>query len=254
MVLAITGIVLQRRSDRLRPPPKPASLASRVPRHTAAASVATTKPAPTEEFDPVRLVIIEPLSVLYAQTQVLDQELLPFIRKQGGSARADTIADGYRSLMAGSTETAAFWELCGVHGPPEFLDVEFVKLRQLHRGVGEFLDEMQRRRIPVAATTNDAAAWSKLVRERDRLSVVWPWLVSSQVGIQASDVGMFEVLRRESGISHRHCLYIGADLDSLDAAKDLGMKTALFDTGDLDLPAVVGHPIVKNFKGLVGSK
>jgi hypothetical protein len=45
-----------------------------------------------------------------------------------------------------------------------------------------------------------------------------------------------------------------ADLARLDGAKGLGMKTALFDTGDLDLPAVVGHPIVTSFKGLVGSK
>ena len=246
--------MLQRRSDRLRPPPTPASLASRVPQRTAGATVAAMARPPAEESGPVRLVVIEPLAVLYAQAHVLDQILLPFIRDQGGSARSDTIADGYRSVLAGSMETAAFWELCGVNGPAAFLDVEYVKLRQLHRGVGDFLDEMQRRRIPVAATTNDAVAWSTLARERDRLSVVWPWLVSAQVGAQTSNLGIFEVLRRESGISHRHCLFVGADLASLDGAKGLGMKTALFDTGDLDLPAVVGHPIVTSFKGLVGSK
>ena len=90
---------------------------------------------------------------------------------------------------------------------------------------------MQRRRIPVAATTNDAAAWSTGTRERDRLSAVWPWLVSSDVGTTTSNVAMFEVLRRESSIAHAHCLYVDTAVANLDAARELGMKTALFDTG-----------------------
>jgi len=113
---------------------------------------------------------------------------------------------------------------------------------------------MQKRRIPVAATTNDAETWSTQVRERDRLSAVWPWLISAAVGTRTSNGAMFEVLRRESGVAHGHCLYVDADLESLDAAKELGMKTALFDTGALDLPAVVGHPIVTDLKGLFGTK
>ena len=127
-------------------------------------------------------------------------------------------------------------------------------MRRLRGGAAAFLSEMQRRRIPVAATTNDATTWSTATRDRDRLSAIWPWLVSSSVGTTTSNVAMFEVLRRESKIAHGHCLYVDTDVDNLDAARDLGMKTALFDTGDLDLPAVVGHPVVDDLSALLGKE
>lgn len=254
-VLAITGIVLQRRADRLRPDPTPASLASRLPRAAAtavAAPAAAVATAPSNET--VRLVVVEALSVLYAQPQVLEKHLLPFVREQGGTARADTIADGLADLITGSIDTEEFWELCGVAGGTSDIDARYVASRQLQSGAADFLAEMQRRRIPVAATTNDGATWSNTARDRDRLSAIWPWLVSSDVGTTTSDVAMFEVLRRESSIAHGHCLYVDTNIANLDAARDLGMKTALFDTGDLDLPAVVGHTVVQDLSELLGKR
>lgn len=252
-VLAVTGIVLQRRSDRLRPAPTPSTLASRVPGR-ASLDTPTAAAEPTRPPETVRLVVIEPLSVLYGETRSLDHVVLPFVRDHGGDARADTVEDGFRSLLAGATDTAAFWGLCGVDGDAADLDAELVAGRRLHAGVGSFFAEMQRRRIPVAATTDDASEWSASCRERDRLRSVWPWLVSAEVGALRSNVGMFEVLRRESSIAHSHCLYVDSDLDTLDAARDLGMKTALFDPGDLELPAVVGHPVITDLKSLFGKR
>lgn len=249
-ILAITGIVLQRRSDRLRPEPQRTSLASRVPgvetaMPTAASSAATGG-------DTVRLVVLEPLAVLFQQSRPVDDAVLPFVRGNGGTARADAILQAHDAVLSGSMETAAFWELCGLEGDTDAIDSAFIEMRVLHPGAAEFLAEMQRRRIPVAATTNDAEAWSMPVRERDRLSAVWPWLASSTVGTRTSNGAMFEVLRRESGVAHAHCLYVDSNLESLDAAKELGMRTALFNADNLDLPKVIGHPIVKDFKGLFG--
>lgn len=253
-VLAITGVVLQRRSDRLRPPPTPAPLASRVPGRALAESAGSTGPAPSRRSQTVRLVVIEPLSVLYRQPRVLEDVVLPFVRDHDGTARVDTIENGYASLLAGAMDTSAFWELCGVDGDADALDDELVAGRELHPGTRGFFDEMQRRRIPVAATTDDAAAWSTRTRERDRLRSVWPWLVSSDVGTRSSNAAMFEVLRRESSVAYSHCLYVDSDIDRLDAARDLGMKTALLDTGDLDLPAVIGHPVITDLTALIRSE
>ncbi len=252
-VLAITGIVLQRRADRLRPAATPARLASRVPGSITPAG-ATIISATSSRQDTVRLVVVEALSVLYQEPYSFEGHVLPFVRSQGGTARADTIAEGFGNLLTGSMDTASFWELCGTAGDAATIDARYIAGRTLHPGAANFLAEMQRRRIPVAATTNDAAAWSTGARERDRLSAVWPWLVSSDVGTTTSNVAMFEVLRRESSIAHAHCLYVDTAVANLDAARELGMKTALFDTGDLDLPAVVGHPIVTDFTGLFGAE
>ena len=254
-MLAITGIVLQRRSDRLRPAPIPASLSSRVP--GAASSAPASAPAPAEvrnKTEAVRLVIIEPLTVLYTQGQSVESALLAFVRDHRGTARADIILDGHRSLVAGTMDTPAFWELCGLGEDHGNFDQMFVEGRRLRSEAAGFLKEMQQRRIPVAATTNDAATWSSMARERDRLSAVWPWLASAEVGTTTASGAMFEVLRRESGVAHGHCLFVDSELASLDAAKELGMKTALFDTGDLDLPEIVGHPVVTDLTALFGTK
>ena len=265
-VLATTGIVLQRRADRLRPAPTPATLASRVPGAPPAAATTSAAAAPAARRaarsaaapsdDQVRLVVIEPLSVLYQQSRVVDAHLLPFVRDQGGAARADTIVEGHRALVAGSSDTATFWELCGVDGDPDELDDAYVEQRSLRGGAADFLAEMQRRRIPVAAITNDATVWSERARDRDRLSAIWPWLISSTVGTTTAMASgaMFEVLRRESGVAYGHCLYVDTDIANLDAAESLGMKTVLFDTGDLDLPDVVGHPVVTDFRSLAVAK
>jgi len=208
----------------------------------------------TPRSDAVRLVVVDALSVLYQQTDVFDQYVLPFVRDQGGAARADTIADGFQRVLSGSMDTKAFWELCGLSQDSRTLDEGLVQRRLLHSGVPGFLADMQRRRIPVAATTNDASAWSHAMRDRDRLSAVWPWLVSSDVGTQTSNAAMFEVLRRESSIAHGHCLYVDTDVIALDRARELGMRTALFDTGSLELPAVIGHPVVHDFRALFAGR
>ena len=186
--------------------------------------------------------------MLYQQPNPVDEVLLPFVRHMGGQARADTIIDGYKSVLAGSMETPAFWPLCGVDG--EGLDESYAALRELRSGAKDFLAEMQRRRVPIAAVTNDAEVWSELARERDRLHAVWPWVVSAEAGAPKPDFGVFEVLHRQSGVAYRHCLYVDTDLASLDAARDLGMKTALFDADGLGLGDTSDHPVVTGFKQL----
>lgn len=250
-VLAITGIVLQRRSNRLRPSPTPASLATRVPGARSESGAAAPAPAAAKPESAVRLVVLDPVTVLYGQTRTFEEALLPFVRQYHGEVPADEIAESYRDVVTGVIDTTEFWNQCGVD-IESWADGAFVTKRQFRAGAGDFLKEMQRRRIPVAAISDDAAEWSNDTRERDRLRSVWPWLVSSEVGVDKSNPAMFEILRRESGIAYGHCLYVDSDLAALDVAKELGIKTALLDAGNLDLPEVVGHPVVTDFKELIG--
>lgn len=257
LVLAVTGVVLQRRADRLRPTPLPESLGSRVP---GSLQVSDRVPAAsggprrtTSSANTVRLVVVEPLAVFYGQARSLDNEVLPFVRGEGSQARGDTIADAHTDLRAGRIDTGEFWELCGVNGSAAMLDAKLVDGRELRSDAAKFLHDMQRRDTAVAAMTSDAAAWSTQMREADRLHAVGPWLVAGEVGTRAVDGAMFEVLRRQSGVAYGHCVYVDADLQTLDVARDLGMRTALFDTGDLELPAVVGHPVITDLADLFGA-
>ncbi|MEM7093402.1 MAG: uroporphyrinogen-III C-methyltransferase [Actinomycetota bacterium] len=259
-VLAITGLWLQRRADRLRPAPTPAPLRTRVPGHaveptgggrTGSRADGRGSRRGDEPQGPIRLVVVEPLTVLYQQSEAPEHYLLPFVRHNGGDARADDLLDAYQDLLRGRMTTDAFWAGCGVTGATEDVDRVFLEMRWLRKEAKSLLKELERRRIPVAAVTNDAREWSTTARDRDRLTAIWPWIVSGEAGALKPDTGMFERLRRETGTAYRHCLYLDTRVESLDAARELGMRTALYNADKLHLPEVVGHPVVADLTSLV---
>lgn len=265
LLLAITGLWLERRADRLRPQVTPAQLRTRIPeastvsdtsrpgagRPSTARAGAGRSGARSRAEGPVRLVVIEPLSVLFQQSESPETYLLPFVRHNGGDARADVILDAYEELLRGRITTEEFWPVTGVQGPVTETDRVFMEMRWLRKEAPSFLKELERRRIPVAAISNDASTWSRTVRERERMTAIWPWLASGDVGATKPDPGMFELLRRETGTAYAHCLYIDTRVEHLDAARDLGMRTALYNADNLEIPALVGHPVVTDLLQLV---
>lgn len=254
VVLAVTGWWLQRRADRLRPPTTPAGLTMKIPGQQRAAppkpdvvAVARKDPAP----DPVRLVIIEPLAVLYKQQATPQTYLLEFVRHNGGTATADVILDRMDQLLVGRARTADLWTAAGVDGAATDIDDIFVTMRGLRPEVGAFISDMERRRIPLAAISNDAEVWSERVRDRDRLSAVWPWLASGSVGATKHDAGIFELLHRQTGIAFEHCLFIDTDLAALTTARELGIRTAVFDPDRTIDETSIAHPVVTELRNLV---
>lgn len=251
LALAIVGLFLQRRSEQFRPASMPRTLSSRIPGRATGPAPAATLPPATRNDDAVHLVVIEPLSVLYHQSEPPEHYLLPFVRGNGGEARADVLLDVFDDVVRGRVEPARLWEAAGLDGDSGEIDDLFVSMRSLRKDAPSFLRQLERLRIPVAALSNDAASWSSAVRQRDRLTSVRPWLVSAELGAVKPDPGIFERLRRETGVAYGHCLYIDTRIEHLDAARELGMRTALYDADGLDLPELVGHPVVRDLLGFV---
>jgi FMN phosphatase YigB (HAD superfamily) len=245
-VLAITGIVVQRKTASRRPATTPSTLASRVPgsdRTTAQPSVTRSRSTAT------RLVVIDPLAVLYGYASPFADEVLPFVRSQGSDVRADVLQDAYDDLITGAIDTDDFWDRSELAGHD--FDALLVEQRQLRSGAGRFMNDLEEAGLRLAAVTNDAEAWSGRVRHRDRLTGMVPWLVSSKVGSPKSSLGIFEVTRRESGVAYRQCLCVDSSIETLDAARELGMRTVLFDSGAIALPEIVGHRIVTDLRDVL---
>ena len=245
IVLAGTGIVLQRRADQRRPTPTPASLASRVPGSAPVDDVAAGPSAAVG----VRLVVVEPLAVFYQQPSFAST-VLRFIRSRGGLAPNDVVSEAYAAVTSGSITSGDFWTRCDLGASRAALDQALIDERRMRPGAVDFLAEMERRRIPVAAMSTDGSDWSHQTRDRDRLRQVWPWLTSADVGAVAGNVAMFEVLRRESGVAYEHCLYVDTEEVRLDVARELGMKTVLL-TSESDADGASSHPVASGFKGLL---
>ena len=159
-VLAITGVWLQRRSDRLAPAPTPKKLTSRIPESrtpnaapTTAAAVGAATLSETE--GPVRLVVLDPLAVLFQGVEVPVVHVLQFVRERDGHVRADEIADVLDDVLRGRSSTQELWEAAGLFGDSPSLDTAFVNERGLRKEGTSFLRELARRRIPVAAISDD---------------------------------------------------------------------------------------------------
>lgn len=203
----------------------------------------------TASGEPVRLVVIDPLTVLFQQSKPIETYLLPYVRHNRGSATDAAVIAAHRSVIAGAADTATMWQACGVDGEASEIDEVFCEMRWLRPGAMEFLAEFSDRRIPVAAITNDSAVWSNFVRTRDRLTAVWPWLVSSEEGMVKPDPAIFDRLGRMVDVPWSQCLYVDTDPGSLAVAQALGMRTTFFDPENIGPDAALGHPRVTSFDG-----
>jgi len=256
VVLGLAGWYLESRAKARGPKVRtPASMATRVPGApgaAAAAAAANPMPRAVEAAPPggerqMRLVVLDPIGVLYQVGNRPTDLLTSFVMNSGSSMTPNEIEELHGDVTAGRLTTADFWEKCGVDGDPEELDADYLSAIEPRPGSGEFLREMLRREMPVACLTNDASGWSHALRDRDNLSMIEPWIISAEAGVRKPDPAIYEAMRRETGVPYEGWLLIDSDLDNLDTAKTLGMATAHFanqKASPHDRPA---HPVVTTF-------
>jgi len=249
ILLGLLGYFVDRRNKRRAPARRPGSVMARVP-GTAAGVAAPAmaggqqQPGAPRQF---RLVCMDPLGVLYDMGGQPGDLLVSFIRSRGSNVKRSAIDKIHREAMLGRVSSAEFWEGVGMKGKPNELDEAYVELIEPRAGAAEFLREMRRREVPVTCITNDHSEWSRALRERDNLAMVWPWIISADTGVMKPDPGIYEALRREAGVPYEACLLIDVSEDHLTAARTLGMSTVQFATRRPGPGDQVTHPVVTSF-------
>jgi len=198
---------------------------------------------------PIRLVIVDPLTVLFQQSKPVGTYVIPYVRHNRGAAADDEIVAAHREVIQGRMPTEALWKTSGVEGDGAVIDEVYCEMRWLRPGARDFLTQFSDRRIPVAGLSNDSAVWSNFVRQRERLTAVWPWMVSSDEGLLKPDPAIFERLGQAIEVPWEQCLYVDTDPASLAVAQGLGMRTTFFDPDGLGPDAALGHPRVQSFEG-----
>ena len=187
------------------------------------------------------------MGVLFGTTDDAADLLVPFVRDQGSEATDSEIEEVHRQATLGRLSAAEAWRAVGLEGDAASYDAQYLSYVRLRNGAKEFLKEMQRRQMPVACVTNDVMEWSQKLRKMHGLEAVQPWIVSGEVGVRKPDPGIYEALRRTTGVPYESCLMIDGRVTSLDAARTLGMSTAWFTTGRPPADQRPNHPIVTSF-------
>lgn len=176
-----------------------------------------------------RVVALDAMGVLYREGDDVRKLLIPFARQHGSRVSEVEVAERARALSLGRITTAEFWAGIGVSGDPHQLDQEYLSLHQLSPGVVRFLRALRERGIRAACITNDAAAWAAALRRRHSLEgLIDLWVISGSVGVRKPDAPIFEALRRLAQVPAGEILVIDDDQANLDAARDLGFRTAWF--------------------------
>ena len=212
--------------------------------------------APTAPAAPpsraLRLVVIGGWGVLFQPADPAGELLLPFVRQAGSTATPAEIREAYRLATLGLLTPAQLWEACGLGGEPDWTHGPYSGRMTVSDGAPDFIRSLLRRGVGVGCVTNDVSEWSWRLRGWTGFEAVTPWVISGDIGIRKPDPGVFEMLRRVSEVPFANCLVIDSDHRTLDAARSLGMSTALFGSPAVDqAPIRTAHPTVGDFAALL---
>lgn len=208
--------------------------------------------APTGPPRALRLVVIGGWGVLFQPADPAGELVVPFVRQAGSTASAEDIRDAYRLATLGRLTPDRLWDACGLTGEPAWHHGPYAGRMTVAPGAADFMRSLLQRGIGVACVTNDVSEWSWRLRAWTGFEAVAPWVVSSDIGIRTPDPGVFEMLRRVSEVPFSNCLLIDCDRRTLDAARSLGMSTALFGAPQAaQRPTGTDHPAAGDFTALL---
>ena len=112
----------------------------------------------------------------------------------------------------------------------------------------KYLRKLRSEGVKAACITNDAAEWATKLRASHSLKgLIDPWVISGSVGVRKPEASIFEVLRRVTGEAPASILIVDDDINTLDAARNLGFGTAWF-TSNGDRDDARGHDVWRRFE------
>jgi HAD superfamily hydrolase (TIGR01509 family) len=194
------------------------------------------------------VVALDGMGVLYREGNDIHQILVPFAREMGSRVTDDEIIARSRALSLGRMTTADFWRSLEIVGDTDELDDAYLARHQLNPGVIKFLRTLRDQGVQVACITNDATTWANKLKVRHSLGgLIDPWILSGAVGVRKPDRPIFEVLRRVTGQPPSLIMVVDDDLANLDAARELGYRTAWFSPG-ATVDESNGHAILRSFE------
>ena len=238
VLIAVAGFLLERRArDRSTNPTISQESLARV------AGPAAAQPPPRR----LRLVVLNPLGVLFEPAEEPVKLLAAFVDQRGYEADEENVQQLHHQAVLGRITPAELWARLGLDDDPAELTEQFLAQYTIRSGARDFVAEMARRELPVACITNDISSWSSALRERLQVTGVDTWIVSSDVGVCMPAPGIYEALRRTTSVPYENSLLVDARSEHLDAAQALGMSTALLAESRPQEGEAPEHAVVTSF-------
>ncbi|MGW4801733.1 HAD family hydrolase [Nonomuraea sp. NPDC004297] len=180
-------------------------------------------------MDHVRVVVLDAMGVLYRDGDVRGRVLLPYLRERGCRAPERDVRAAYQAVTLGRMSTGAFWTALGAAAGDE----DYCRRHTLTDGTPDALAALAGDGLELACLSNDAAAWSALLRRRFGLDRhIGRWFVSSELGARKPDPGPYEAVLAALDVPPAQVVFVDDRPVNLTPARALGMRTVLFRSDD----------------------
>lgn len=177
------------------------------------------------------VLALDAMGVLYAAGDDVAELLIPFARRNGSVAGTQVIERAYLEASLGVIDAAAFWRRIGLDAR---LEDEYLGGHRLTEGVREFLAAASSVFSRVCCISNDVPAWSAKLRRSFRIEgSISPWLISGDLGVRKPDRDIYRQAVARLGIPGHRIVFVDDRIKNLDAARQLGFRTILFDPGNV---------------------
>ncbi|GAA1509488.1 hypothetical protein GCM10009741_03010 [Kribbella lupini] len=156
------------------------------------------------------------MGVLYRHGNVVAGLLIPYLRAHGCTATEPEIRETYRRCTLGEISTHQLWSSLGVAATAN--DAGYCAQHQLNPGAREALEQLHQAGITPLVLTNDAAAWSRILRTRFDLYAE-RWYVSSEIGARKPSPEAFRAVRSHPGLDPAETVLVDDRPTNLIAAR-----------------------------------
>ena len=194
------------------------------------------------------VLMLDAMGVLYRAGDDVAELLVPFVRNHGQTGlSAEAIEREYVAASLGQIDTTTFWK--GMEVDPALED-DYLAGHRLIDGTREALLRLQQRFSRIACLSNDVADWSAKLRRRFGLETwIDPWFISGDLGMRKPSPEIYRLAIERLDAQPQDVVFVDDRLRNLDAAKALGIRTALLDVrGDMpDHP----HPRIRQLADLL---
>ncbi len=178
-------------------------------------------------------LLLDAMGVLYQSGDDVAELLIPFVHRHGRACRpAATIEQAYVAASLGDIDETTFWQRMGVD---PVLEDDYLAGHRLIEGTREALPLLYRSFERIACLSNDVSGWSAKLRQRFGLeSWIDPWFISGDLRMRKPTPGIYRLVLERLGSKPQDVVFVDDRPKNLDAAKTLGIRTALLDVrGDM---------------------
>lgn len=177
----------------------------------------------------MRAVVLDAMGVLYQDGNVLERVLMPYARANGSTLADSEIRAAYRMATLGRMSTTDLWEALGTKADDE----GYCQSHRLTPGTVEGLAQLASGGLRLICLSNDAAAWSLILRRRFGLDrYIGEWFISSDLGARKPDPYPYEAVLDATSLAADEIVFVDDRSTNLATARGLGMQTVLFHSDD----------------------